>query len=898
MKKSLRLSGLFLGLLTLTMPVKAQTDVTSTYLTNAGFNETCNYLATDAAANLGSANAGANIKVVTGWTKGTIGDNSAAASYEYGYAGTLNISGSTGYIPAAGPNAETGAGQGALGLSAAWGATLTYYQDVTLPAGKYIIYSQSINKGPNAADATRFGWVPSSGSSVLATRTSFPLNEWVKDSVIVTLAEQTTGKIQVGIAAPNAGSGSVGRIFIDNVKIVVPPVSKTVLKTLIDSATVIVNDPKPVVSTSTVYADLTSTISAANAVFTSATATLTDVAVSEGTLQSGIAAVYDAIQLKSRIDSWTVLPYDATASIANNSFETALTGWTNSGMVTQTNTSMGAFKNGTTYAEKWMASPGTLTNLKISQIVKNVPNGIYKITMAGQAIQQTNPAAYPGGAYVFANADSTEVFILGDYEVLTKVTNNQINLGFVVKTTGNWVAIDNFRLSYISDGSPYTVLTPAALAFTPSVKEKTFNVKGDNFDADLTLSTSSNFSLSKSTLTPAEIKAGVDVTVTALATAEVAADSIVLTSGSYTSKVYASLKETAIGVSNYGFFFDQSLTPSKTLTVSGDLFGDVALTAPEGISLTATSVTAAEALAGKAIDVLWNETTLVNDKYIYLTSGSKTDSVIVFAVKNSIISAWDANDSIGTGTKLTDWGWSHTLADGVTAGAASFGDFNGGGTRLVTVANAAHTYKGKPLAGHRTAYLRTWGNPATNAFNLAVELEADKQYAFRGLAGWHNNETNPIFTIAVNTAKANTGDTLAIQAVECTVKQQARDYGFTFVPTTTGVHFLTVTSSAINDAMCGVSFLAIYPVSQSGTTSTSAIESTDVQVFPTVARGNLTVKLNGNAANVQVYSVSGKMVFNKQTTSDINLNLAAEGMYIVKVSGENVNKTVKVLNLK
>lgn len=898
MRKTLRFTGLFLGLAALAFSVKAQTDVTSTYLTNAGFNESCVYLATTATSNLASANGGANIKAVTGWDKGLTGDNSAAATFEYGYVGTLNLSGTSGYIPATGPAGETGAGQGALGISTAWSGTVTYTQTVTLPAGKYIIYTTAINKGPNAADVSKFGWVPTTGTAVLVSRTSFPLNTWVTDSVIISLGETTTGKIQVGVNAPNAGSGSVGRIFFDNVKIVAPPVDKTTLKLLIDSAKVVVANPKPVVSTSTVYADLNSVVSVANTVYLSVSSTSADVASSEVSLKNGISTVYAANLLKTRIDTWTSLPYDATSIITNNSFEQGLTvGWTNVGMVTQTNTSMGAYKNGTTYAEKWMASPGTLTNLKVNQVLNSLPNGIYKLTVGAQAIQQTTTPSYPGGAYIYANGDSTQVYILGDYEVLTKVTNNKIDLGFVVKTTGNWVAVDNFRLSYISDGSPYTTLSANALAFTPFVKEKTFNVKGDNFEADLALSTSAKFSLSKAALTPAEIKAGVDVTVTCLSTEAVAADSIVFNSGNYKTKVALSMDETKLGVSNYGFFFDQSLTPSKALTVSGDLFHDVTLTAPEGIALSATTVTAAEAALGKAVDVLWNQTSFVGDQYIYLTSGVQKDSVVVFAVKNSLVSTWDANDSIGTGTKLTDWGWSETLADGLTSVSNTYNDFGAtSGVRLVTVENAAHKYNGKALAGHRTAYLRNWGSPATNVYNLEVELEADKQYAFRGLLGWHNNETNPVFTVAVNTAKANLGDTLGIQAVTCTERQVARDYAFTFIPKTAGKHYLTVSSSAINDAMCGVSFLAVYPVSQSGETATQNVTEKELNV--NVVDGVLTVKLNGKAANVQVYNLSGSLLFAKFAASDLAVNLNAQGMYIVKISGENVNKTVKVLNLK
>lgn len=905
MRKTLRFLGLFLGLLALTMPVKAQTDVTNTYLTNAGF-DTAPITYTKAGGTTKTAEA---VRIgTTGWifeipgwsNSSTINANAVqVASGEYG-----TVANSSGFNNVAVPATDvdgnsTGA---ALSMSAGWGDKAAYYQSVTLPAGKYVMKLNVYNAFTVAAIVSNTcGFVAESGTTYYSALNSFPVSSWTKDSIVFTLPVETAGKIQLGMTTSAGSSGNGAKVFIDNVKLISYGLDKSGLKTLIDSATVMVNNPQPIVESSTAYTDLTSTISAANIVFESATSTIPDIVDNESYLKSAISLVYEAIQLKNRIDTWVLaMPYDATAVITNNSFEQGLAvGWTNLGLVTQSNTSMGAFKNGATYAEKWTASPGTLKTLKVSQIVKNIPNGIYKLTVAAQAIQQTNPASYPGGAFIYAGVDSAEVLVLADYEVLTKVTNNQVEIGFQVDTTGNWVAIDNFRLSYISDGSPYTVLSASNLAFTPNVKEKVLNVKGDNFEADLTLSTSANFTLSKTTLTPAEIKAGVDVTVTALASSKIESDSIVLSSGSFVSKAYLSLNETAIGVSNYGYFFDQSLTPSKTLTVSGDLFGDVTLTAPEGVTLFPATVTVAEALAGKAVNVLWNQNELVNDKYIYLTSGAQKDSVVVFAAKNSLISDWDANDSIGTGTKLTDWGWSHTLADGVTSGGASFGDFAGAaGVRLVTVENAAHTYKGKALAGHRTAYLRTWGNPATNAFNLEVELEADKQYAFRGLLGWHNNETNPTYTIAVNTAKANTGDTLGIQAVQCTVKQQARDYGFTFVPKTSGVHYLTVTSSAINDAMAGVSYLAIYPVSQSGTVSTTELAESGVMVYPTVARGSVTVKLNGELANVQVYSVSGKLVFNKQTSSDINLNLSAEGMYIVKVSGENVNKTVKVLNIR
>ena len=207
MKRIYKSFALFCAMLAIPIMVLAQTtDVTSTYLTNADFNTNANYKFDTPASNLGSANGGANIHEVVGWTRGQMGDNSAASTFEYGYAGTLNLSGATGYVPATDPNGEAGSGQAALGISTAWSGTVTYTQSVTLPAGKYSIEYTAKNTGPNASSLSRVGWVPSSGTSVISTRTTFPLNEWITETVTFTIISQTTGVIQVGIAANNVGS--------------------------------------------------------------------------------------------------------------------------------------------------------------------------------------------------------------------------------------------------------------------------------------------------------------------------------------------------------------------------------------------------------------------------------------------------------------------------------------------------------------------------------------------------------------------------------------------------------------------------------------------------------------------------------------------------------------------
>lgn len=515
----------------------AQTDVTATYLTNPGFDISCNYLAADDSTNLGSALAGANIKDVTGWTKAEMGDNSAAAAFEYGYKGTLNVSGTGGKIPAAGPNAETGAGHGALGVSVAWTATVTYFQNVTLPVGKYTIEYAAYNSGPNAADNSRVGWVPAVGTAVLSTKTSFALNTWVTDKVSFTVTAETAGKIQVGLNAPNVGSGSVGRIFFDHVKITFSDI-KSELLVLKDSASAMVANPQPVESTSTAYADLATAVAAAQAVYDNAGATVTEIVDQEAALKAAIAKVHSHILIYSRIAAWTTLPYNATSLIVNPSFEMAtgnsqsnLTGWTNVGpLVTQNNTSF-PFKAGTYYVEKWKAS-GNWTGLKVSQVIKDIPNGVYKVT-AG-ALNNPNTT---GGAFVYAGTQKAEVFVANDYTVVVDVVDNKLEIGYEVVNGGNYVATDNFRLTFLSDGSPYLVLSPENLVFDANNLVKTFSLSGGKLTDSVTLVAPAGITLDKAGFSAAEVEAGVTVTATYSNTAAINNEKITVTTGTTVSNV-------------------------------------------------------------------------------------------------------------------------------------------------------------------------------------------------------------------------------------------------------------------------------------------------------------------------------------------------------------------------
>ena len=289
---------------------------------------------------------------------------------------------------------------------------------------------------------------------------------------------------------------------------------KTALLAQLDIANGMAADPQPV-GTSTVYTELNNAITTAQAVYDNINASVAQVLEQENALKVAIAAVNSAIVLFDRISTWTTLPYNATSVIVNPSFEsatannqTSLNGWTNvGGFKTQNNTSFSK-KAGTYYVEQWKSS-GNWTGLKLSQIIKDLPNGIYKLTAGA-----LNEPSTTGGAFVFANEVKAEVFATNDYTITVTVTNNQLEIGYEVVNGGNYVAVDNFRLSYISDGSPYLIVAPENLFFDLISTTKTFTVSGGNLTANATLTAPAGITLDKTSLTPAEVAAGVTVTAT------------------------------------------------------------------------------------------------------------------------------------------------------------------------------------------------------------------------------------------------------------------------------------------------------------------------------------------------------------------------------------------------
>jgi len=142
---------------------------------------------------------------------------------------------------------------------------------------------------------------------------------------------------------------------------------------------------------------------------------------------------------------------DMTSKIKNPSFESDFTGWVYQDMARQDN-NVFSIKKGTYYAEKWTGRGGVVGNALVKQTIKDLQVGTYRLTVAAQNIQEDTPTNAQTGAWIFANSDQTAVDVRKDYTLEFVLVSDQLTIGFQAKNaSGNWIAVDNFRLELLSE---------------------------------------------------------------------------------------------------------------------------------------------------------------------------------------------------------------------------------------------------------------------------------------------------------------------------------------------------------------------------------------------------------------------------------------------------------------
>lgn len=430
--KKLLLTNILMGMV---LCVNAQQlDITKYYLSNYGFDENFDYTAGQ------YTTVAKEIKEVQGWTADLSAGYTIVGTYEFGFLGTYNNA----TVPSTGYDGETGGG---LAISTGWEQTFIFYQTVTLPAGTYTVNVPTYNGSEKTAATSQVAWVPSSGSKVASKVTSYPIGTWTLDQITFTLTKTTTGKIQFGMKAAANGSANSAKLLVDYVQLLGEDmaVDKSVLESTIASANTYYGD-----GTGNGAADLKTAIDTAQGV-------VDDESVDLITVLEATQALNAAIETYRGQNISEENPLNCTSYIQNPSFEDGFNNWTQMNLQTQTNSDFPK-KAGGTYVEKWTGS-GSVGNASVVQTLKNLPNGVYKLTVAAMNYTQTSTSKKNTGAYIFAGDEKETVYTPNDYSVKFTSIAGDVEIGFVAEgATGNWIAVDNFRLYFIGYVDAETVL--------------------------------------------------------------------------------------------------------------------------------------------------------------------------------------------------------------------------------------------------------------------------------------------------------------------------------------------------------------------------------------------------------------------------------------------------------
>ena len=419
----------------------AQTDVTSTYITNAGFDTESDFQTSIA------VDGSAHRYDVTGWT------NEGGTQYTSGGAikiGNGKINGAD--VPST--NAEGTTTGGVLAIQAAWASNVFYKQDVTLPAGNYTMTFAVNNVGKNAQfekDPVMFSFTTTDGSSFSGNVHSYPVNEWTTQTISFALASETSGTIKIGYkGSNNQGSGATPKLIIDYVKAVYNSNYTATLQSAIDRATILNarasdDDLAAAITTAQGVLDAADNTVAYQATINSAVTTLRsaiNTAASKVVLLEGenITFMFENADFESGTPvtvGITTYDYDAAQNGTNYSRMQVVEGWT---IAANGNAkSAGIYKFGET---TWLGSTGDSYQAPASGSATGEEKALGIVAVWSSSAQYKQDCTLPAGSYIIEvpvyNTAGTTAF---NKNLIGFVENGGIEHLATAKTytTGSWI---------------------------------------------------------------------------------------------------------------------------------------------------------------------------------------------------------------------------------------------------------------------------------------------------------------------------------------------------------------------------------------------------------------------------------------------------------------------------
>jgi hypothetical protein len=215
MKKKLLFAA---AMLLAAVGVNAQTDVTSTYLTNADF-EASTALTSDFLYGYSKDGSPSGFQAVDGWSYTILkydgNEQSGMGGGVVAYGSNTALKGNNKKAPT---NAFTDGEKNSLAFFGVWGCGGYYYQEVELPAGGYELTIPVYNASGTQGNTSYIGFIPNEGTShTVACNPSVEV--WTTLTVKFTLTEKTAGRIALGYKSNGSGSGANPHLFFESVSI-------------------------------------------------------------------------------------------------------------------------------------------------------------------------------------------------------------------------------------------------------------------------------------------------------------------------------------------------------------------------------------------------------------------------------------------------------------------------------------------------------------------------------------------------------------------------------------------------------------------------------------------------------------------------------------------------------
>ncbi|HET7732620.1 MAG TPA: T9SS type A sorting domain-containing protein, partial [Paludibacter sp.] len=409
-------------------------------------------------------------------------------------------------------------------------------------------------------------------------------------------------------------------------------------------------------------------------------------------------------------------------------------------------------------------------------------------------------------------------------------------------------------------------------------------------------------------------------------------------------------EQKVLTVSQTNFLFDDK-NLSKTFNVSGAFLTEgVTISAPAGITLSKTSMTATEAQDGVQITAQFTGSTSIKNGVISIVAGSLTKTIAFNALvgdaacfsplytdRTNLIADPYCNDRAKFG------GWGNVAISEVksSCGERSLKVFGGsldasvaGGTAIASnktyrvrakiFVPGAHTAKfGLFLIGN-TADVDVYNSTTNDAWETADFTFKTATVGTGGVFFQRTTGTDSVFIDSYEMYEV-TEPTVRVKYVDAAdVNTSVKaDRVYTATWGTTLANYLTIgkTYSALTADKDVVTYggynydydntsvenvtvaegenVIVLKFIKGLSTGNANLGNSDVAVYPTMTDGNVNVSLNGKTGTIRVFDVAGRVVVTKVASSTKEVvSLPSSGVFFVEVNSGNVTKTFKVIRMK